>query len=132
MKYLSLVCFVMMMGATQAQKAKLTFTFEWAGIEEGYDHTVKDEIFIDGKLVATTPDHVGSKSISQTVKTTPGMHTIKTVSWTLYEGNWEETRTDDDYSIDGFTESEYKIGKKSSMHILYDLDNSQTPIVEFK
>lgn len=132
MKYLSLCFFLLMMGAASAQKGKLTLRFEWAGIEEGYDHTVKDEVYIDGKLVATTEDHKGSSPISVTVKSKPGKHTVKTVSWTLYEGNWEETRIDNDYSVDGFTEQEYTLGKKSSLRILYDLDNSPTPIVEFK
>lgn len=132
MKFLSLCCFVLMIGAVHAQNGKLTLSFEWAGIEEGYDHTVKDEIFIDGELVATTDEHKGSTPIDITVKMSRGKHVVKTVSWTLYEGNWEETRTDDDYSIDGFTEEEYSIGKKSKLHILYDLDNPTVPIVTFK
>jgi hypothetical protein len=132
MKILALFCFLLMLGPVQAQNGKLTLSFEWAGIEEGYDHVVKDEIYVDGLLVATTDEHIGSKPMNIDVKVSRGKHTIKTVNWTLYQGSWEQTRTDNDYSMDGFTEEEYSIGKKSKLHILYDLDNSATPIVEFK
>ena len=132
MKYISLCFFVLIVGAALAQNGKLTLRFEWAGIEEGYDHTVKDLVFIDGELVATTEEHKGSSPISLSVKTTRGNHTIKTVSMTLYQGNWEFTRVDNDYSIDGFTEQEYKIGKKSNLLIIYDLDNGPDPISTFE
>ncbi len=54
MKFLTLLCALWIMGNAQAQKAKLTIEFTWSGIEEGYDHLVKDQIFIDGVLVRTT------------------------------------------------------------------------------
>lgn len=61
-----------------------------------------------------------------------GTQKIRIENWTLYKGTWELTAIDNSYSIDGFYNGEFTIGKKNTLHVMYDLDDKSSPHVTFK
>ncbi len=133
MKLLFTFLFVVGAMTVNAQKSKVTIEISYTGIEVGYDHVTKDEIYIDGKLVKVTEEHKESEPMKLKIKIPRGSHEIKVVNWTLYKGTWEQTTKDNDYSIDGFFTKTYDFGKKVRLSILYDLDKPmESPIVTFE
>lgn len=129
MKTSIIILLILLSGTAFGQNAKVKVHIEFRGIEAGYDHLTKDEIYIDGQLVTVTPERKESEAVDMTIKVSAGTHTFRIVNWTLYEGNWEETKIDNQYNIDGFGEAECKCGKKGSVSVLYDLDDRNSPFI---
>ena len=98
--------------------------------EEGYDHITKYEIYIDDYLIMTTTEQKESIPVLKNFKTTRGNHVLKVVNYTFYNGNWELTNRDNDYTLDGTVEQKINFNKKTLIKILYDLDNPPVPTVE--
>lgn len=132
MKGLFLVLFVTLSGLAFGQECKLTVHIEFKGIEEGYDHLTKDELYIDGNLVKTTDERKESQSVDVKINVPRGTHTFKIVNWILYEGTWEQNTTENEYSIDAFGEIECNFRKKGKISVLYDLDDISSPHIKFK
>ena len=102
-------------------------------INEGYDHVTKDKIFVNGELVHTTAEHKESEVHTETFKLPRGTQNVRIENWTLYEGTWELTSVENNYSVDGFYEAELELGKKNTIDVTHDLDNSgSSPEVIFK
>lgn len=132
MRNLILCLFIAFSYSTQAQKGKVKFTIHFTGIEEGYDHTTRDQIFIDDVLVKTTEEHLESEAHTFTLKMEIGQHAIRVVNWTKYQGKWEETTVENQYNFNGFFSKEFSINKKNTLDILYDIDDTEhSPIVKF-
>ncbi|XOV68040.1 MAG: hypothetical protein ACFHU9_02480 [Fluviicola sp.] len=129
MKTFTLLTLLLLSFGSLAQKGKVQFTSEFKNITQGYDHTCKEKIFINGELIFTSKEHPESEILKAKVKLPRGTHNVRIENWTRYKGNWELTAIDDDYSIDGFYEDELTIGKKNELHIVYDLDDQSSPHV---
>jgi len=125
----SFLFFFLIFGA-QAQKSKVSLDIKFTGIEEGYDHITKYEIYIDDYLIMTTTEQKESIPVLKNFKTTRGNHVLKVVNYTFYNGNWELTNRDNDYTLDGTVEQKINFNKKTLIKILYDLDNPPVPTVE--
>lgn len=130
MKTLLIALFAITASFTYAQKA--TFHVEFKGIEEGYDHVVKEELYLDGVLIKVTEEHRESENVDIKLKLKKGPHTFKVVSWTLYNGTWEQMTQDNDYSLDGFKEITYEFKKKNAISIVFDLDDRDSPYLTIK
>lgn len=130
MRALAILIFLTVGSHVYAQKCKLQIHIEFRGIEDGYDHLCKDEIYFDDAKIKVTDERPESEAVDLTLKVKGGKHTFKIVNWTLYQGTWEETTINNDYSIDGFREIEHNFGKKAKISVVYDLDDSaNSPIV---
>ena len=109
--------------ASQAEKEiKVTVKYSFKGIEEGYDHDTRTELYIDDELAATSTVKKESKPNSVTAVTTKGKHTIRVINQALYEGAWEDHTIANNYSIDCLYEAEINVKKTLTIQLLFDLD----------
>lgn len=127
MKIITSLCFLLLVAGVQAQKSKVSLEINFTGIEQGYDHTTKYEVYIDDALITTSPEQKESETYSTKFKIKRGEHTLKIVNLTLYEGTWEVTSIANNYTLDGTIEKKLAFGKKAYIDILYDLDNPPVP-----
>lgn len=112
--------------ATPPSEGKLTVSWVFCNIVEGYDHDTKCVVFIDGKQVAESSVTKESQKNSVTVTTTPGTHNVKVVNYALYEGQWEEHTIANEYSIDCLYDNSMNIKPKSMLSLLFDIDSGTT------
>lgn len=102
----------------------LTVKYSFTGIVEGYDHDCKTELYVDGKLAATSTVEKESKPNYVTASVTKGSHEIKVVNYALYEGVWEEHTIANNYSQDCIYTQTVNCKKKSNtVKLLFDIDN---------
>jgi hypothetical protein len=120
---LSLLCLAALLLPAQT----LTVRYRFANIEEGYDHTTRTTVFIDGEEAGTSASHPQSKPASLKVPVSKGLHQVRIVNYALYDGVWEEHTIANNYSIDCLAELELKVRKKSEIRLLFDL-NSGTQV----
>lgn len=107
-----------------AKPATIIISYEFKGIEEGYDHQTKSVVKVDGKDVLTTEVHKQSQPMKCSVEVAPGEHDIRIDTWSMWEGNWELHTVENGYSIDcnyAFHDT-YKKKKTYKYHVVYDLD----------
>ncbi len=110
--------------ASQAEKEiKITVKYSFKGIEEGYDHDTRTELYIDDELAATSTVKKESKPNSVTAVITKGKHNIRIVNQALYEGTWEDHTIANNYSIDCLYEAEINVKKTLTIQLLFDLDS---------
>jgi hypothetical protein len=102
----------------------VTVAWEFKGIVDGYDHNTKTELYIDGKLVATSTEKKESKPNSVSATTTRGSHDIKVINYAQYEGSWEAHTIANNYSIDCTYQETVNCKKKNNnIRLLFDLDS---------
>ena len=103
---------------------KVTVAWEFKNIVEGYDHNSKTELYIDGKLVATSSEKRESKPNSVSTTTTKGRHDIKVINYAEYEGTWEAHTIANNYSIDCTYEENINLNKKNNnIRLVFDVDS---------
>jgi hypothetical protein len=107
-----------------SQTTKLTVSFKFLHIVEGYDHQCKSVVYIDGKEVGESSETAESAGTTFTVDVPNGSHDVKVMNFALYEGNWEEHTIENDYSIDCvFEESGHQFtGKAQKLFLMHDID----------
>lgn len=109
-------------GSDKEVKVQVGWVFK--NVEKGYDHDNKSELYIDGKLVATSGVTRETKKNKVVAKTTPGVHSIKVVNYALYEGKWEAHTIANNYSIDCIYETNLDCSKKNNkIGIIFDVDS---------
>lgn len=102
----------------------LTVGYTFSGIVDGYDHMNKSELYVDGKLVATSSVKEESKPNSVSATVTKGSHNIKVLNYAMYEGEWEVHSIANNYSQDCMYEANVNCKKKNTkIKLLFDLDN---------
>ncbi len=109
--------------ATPPKEGKLTVSWVFCNIVEGYDHDSKCIIFIDGEQVGESSVAKESQKNSITITTTPGSHNVKVMNYALYEGEWEEHTVANEYSIDASYDNSMTIKPKSMLSLLFDIDS---------
>ncbi len=108
---------------------KVVVTFQFKGIEKGYDHETRCVLFVDGKEAAVSETKIQSKGGRLAAKLPPGRHVLRVVNYALYEGKWEEHTKANDYSQDCTFDGEFEFGKKRSklnLALTFDLDAGAT------
>lgn len=124
MRKLAFLFFVIVSFQSSAQSCKLNITFEYINIKEGYDYLVRDDIFIDGILHDQTKKHLSSKKTTIILrKVKQGERMIQFNNYTFYKGNWETTSIKNGYNFNGTYSSSFTLGKKNTIHVVYDVDN---------
>lgn len=132
MRKLLTVLFIVATAAVQAKEpvpaakgdVKITVKWTFENIVEGYDHDTKTELYVDGKLVATSTVTKESKSNSVSAIVSKGRHTIKVVNYAYYDGQWEEHTIANTYSIDCLYESEINCKKKNNkINLVFDINS---------
>jgi len=108
--------------AADLGKAKITISYTFANIEEGYDHQTKTEIYVDGELVGTSTIKKESEPNSITVKSNKGMHNIEIVNYAYYEGAWEKHTIENQYSQDFIYKADMNFKKSNSLTLVFDID----------
>lgn len=101
---------------------KITVKYSFKGIEEGYDHDTRTELYIDDELAGTSTVKKESKPNSVIATTTKGKHNIRVVNQALYEGTWEDHTIANNYSIDCLYEGEINVKKSMTIQLLFNLD----------
>ena len=123
---LLLVAIVGLHNASMAKGSKaktLTIEISFKGVEEGYDHLTKSEIFINGDFVGSTVEHKETRKISKTIEVPSNSFDFKLVNFAYYEGKWEEHTIENNYSIDCVVDERLSLGKKKKIVIVFDLDS---------
>lgn len=132
MKQLILALFVLCTSMSFAQKpCKLKVNYKFDNIQEGYDHKTKTQVYVDGKLIGESNEHLQSKPTTISLKAEKGGHEVRVVTMTYYEGKWEERSIANGYSTEGQFTQRMNLGKKKTINITFDL-NQPDPIVEVK
>ncbi len=130
MKRLIVFTFLMVtfcIAEVSAQKTgKLTVNASYTGIVAGYDHVNKNQLYVDGVLVAESEPGLQSVPQVMTVSIPRGSHTIRVVNLAQYEGNWEEHTKANDYSVDATLETTVTIKKRLSVDLVYDIEKEET------
>jgi hypothetical protein len=109
-----------------ALAASLDVTYVFTGIEEGYDHTHRLEIFVDGQSVGMSPEGLQSKKDHVVVEVPNGPFALRIVDSAFYDGKWEEHTIANDYSLDCVVEKDLAPRKKHKLSIVFDIDNGVT------
>ena len=123
-KILFAVALMMVSAVAFAQTVPLKVTFKFVNIVEGYDHTCKTEVFIDGNSVGMSGEVKESVGTSFTVQVPVGAHDIRIMNYAMYEGQWEEHTIDNEYSIDcTYSESGHNFKKASKLFLIFDIDD---------
>jgi hypothetical protein len=105
----------------------LTITWIYTNIEEGYDHTNRMEVYVDGEKVGTSSSLLESEKGSYTVYVQPGDHEIRLENHTLYEGTWELHSLENNYSIDAFYTGNFNFKKKKrKIDLVFDIETGET------
>jgi hypothetical protein len=126
MRTFSLLFFLMVSSFLMGQTTALTTTFTFAGIEEGYDHLCKTQVWVDGTMLGESEEVLESEGASFTVNVPYGDHTVRIINLAQYEGAWEEHTVENNYSIDCSFEELHTFDKKAAkLFLLFDID-SQT------
>lgn len=112
--------------AKPPKQAKLTVSWSFVGIIDGYDHDSKCIVFIDGNQVGESTVTKESKPNSITVNVEPGKHSVRVMNYALYEGQWEEHTVANNYSVDCFYEGELIFKKKKSITLVFDIGTEKT------
>jgi len=108
-----------------AQSSVLTVTFKFIGIEEGYDHLSKTQVWVDETLAGESPEVTQSKGASFKVDIPYGEHTLRIINLAQYKEEWEEHTIANDYSIDCLWEGDFNFKKKRySFFLLHDIDHA--------
>lgn len=110
------------LSAKPPKQGKLTVSWSFLHIVEGYDHDTKCIVFVDGKQVGESSVKKESEKNSITVATAQGSHEVKVVNYAFYEGKWEEHTIDNTYSIDCKFEQNITIKKKTKITLVFDID----------
>ena len=106
-----------------AKPATIIISYEFKGIEEGYDHQTKSVVKVDGKDVLTHRGTQAKPTHEMFSRGSPGEHDIRIDTWSMWEGNWELHTVENGYSIDcnyAFHDTTKK--KTYKYHVVYDLD----------
>ena len=128
----ALLLFIALVGLNSASFAKgskvktLTIEISFKGVEEGYDHLTKSEIYINGDYIGSTVEHKETRKISKTIEVPSTEFDFKLINFAYYEGNWEEHTIDNNYSIDCIIDETLKLGKKKKIVITFVLDSGST------
>ncbi len=110
--------------AQESKPVKLSVSYTFKGIVEGYDHQNKIEVYIDGTLAGTSEVKKESEKNSVTITTSKGKHEVKVINYAFYEGNWEEHTIANNYSQDCIYTEMMNLHKKSNkLVLLFDIDN---------
>jgi len=112
--------------ATPPKEGKLIVSWIFCNIVEGYDHDTKCVIYIDGKQVAESSVKKESQLNAVSITVSPGNHDVKVLNYALYEGKWEEHSIANEYSIDCSYNNNVKIGSKSLLSLVFDIDSGTT------
>lgn len=105
------------------------FDISWiyTNVEEGYDHQNRMEVYVDGKLVATSEVFVESKLGKMSLKVPSGSHDIWVENYAYYEGNWELHSIDNSYSLDAIYSANLKFSKKArKLKLTFDIKTLTT------
>ncbi|MBK7030182.1 MAG: hypothetical protein IPH45_13680 [Bacteroidales bacterium] len=122
-----LILLVISATAAMAQKTgKITIKTKYTGIVEGYDHTNKTQLYVDGKLAGESSQGLESVQSDFTVSIPRGKHSIRIINLALYEGNWEEHTKENNYSIDALYESDINLKKKMTIDLTFDIEKEET------
>ncbi|MDX2285781.1 MAG: hypothetical protein NW241_16555 [Bacteroidia bacterium] len=131
--YLSRILLTLLLALPLALSAqKLTVKYRFLNIEEGYDHTTKTAVFVDGEEMGISNPHPQSKPGSLIVDVPTGRHDIRVVNYALYEGTWEEHTVENQYSIDCIVETVVRIKKKATIDVTFDLNSETSYTVKAK
>lgn len=112
--------------ATPPKDGKLTVSWIFCNIVEGYDHDTKCEIYVDSKLVATSSVSKESQMNSVTVTVSPGSHGVLVVNYAYYEGKWEKHTIANKYSIECTYHTNMFIKSKTMLSLVFDIDSATT------
>jgi hypothetical protein len=106
-----------------AQAGTLTVKFAFRGIEEGYDHVCKTQVWINGEMVGESAEVKESVGATFTTSVPTGTHNVKIINLAYYEGSWEEHTIENNYSIDCVFHEERTLKAKNKVFFLHDIDS---------
>ena len=123
-RIIALSLFVLVTSLAIQAQTKLTINFKFLNIVEGYDHTSRTQVFVDGELLATSEEFLESKGGKMKVVIPKGKHDVLVMNQALYEGEWENHTIENNYSIDClYEEAGMKRGKKATLTLIFDIDS---------
>jgi hypothetical protein len=106
-----------------AQTGPFKVTWKFMNIVEGYDHTCKTQVWIDGKMAGESGEFSESQGGTFSVNVPAGSHEVRVVNLALYEGSWEEHTIANEYSIDCLWEGQHTFNGKDKLFLLFDIDS---------
>lgn len=124
--------FVSASSVSAQKQASVTVKYSFKNIVDGYDHTTKTTLYVDGQSIATSTPHKESEPASLSAQIPAGKHTIRIENLALYEGNWEPHTIAGGYSIDCLYETELTIKKKARFTLIFDIDKGTDAKVKNK
>jgi hypothetical protein len=104
------------------EKINLVVDYSFAGIENGYDHQVKIEVFSNDIKVGESNPHLQSEPSSASFGINKGNQKLKFLVSVNFNGNWEEHLKANDYAIDAVYETELDAQSDQKIKLLFDLD----------
>lgn len=96
---------------------------QYLNIKEGYDHLNRMEVYVDGQLVATTPDKLESKKNKVKFTLPAGAQNVRLLNYAFYEGKWEEHTYANNYSFDCVWETPVTQIEGNRIDLICDIDS---------
>lgn len=109
----------------------MTISWEFKGIESGYDHKCRMVVYVNGKQVQVSNSALESEGGKMVVMLPKGNISLKIMNEAFYEGGWEEHTIANNYSVDCFLIGDFTINKQKKVHLLFDIEKMET-IVNWK
>lgn len=130
MKTILLICLLSLIGwNATAKDGKLTIQWTYLNVVEGYDHENKIAVWIDGERKGESSSCKATQTGTHTLLVPQGVHSLRIVGYSYYEGNWEEHTIVNEYSVDAILEETFTFTKTNTLNIAWDLDQVEDHIV---
>lgn len=84
-----LFCAIIFKGYSTDKMYSLIIAYTFGNIEQGYDHTNKIIVYVDGNRVTESVPEVESVANAVRILLKSGTHKVKVENWVLYKGKWE-------------------------------------------
>ena len=106
----------------------VTVSWEFKGIESGYDHKCRMVVYVNGKQVQVSNTALESEGGNMVVMLPKGNISLKIMNEAFYEGGWEEHTIANNYSVDCFLIGDFTINKQKKVHLIFDINAMETNV----
>jgi archaellum component FlaG (FlaF/FlaG flagellin family) len=116
---------------SDGKSVPVTVSWEFKGIESGYDHQCRMLVYVNGKQIQVSNTALESEGGKMVVMLPKGNISLKIMNEAYYEGSWEEHTIANNYSVDCFLIGDFTIKEQKKVHLLFDINKMET-IVTWK
>lgn len=112
--------------SSSSENINLTVNWKFANVIDGYDHQSRIVVYADGRQLGVSNASLGSKGGTYTIKVPKNTQTLRVMTESLYEGEWQENTRDNEYTNDAFAEKQGSFKSPLKLSLIMDIDTEIT------